>query len=74
MKTPPFDLTIPRYWEPQEALAVYELLQELAELIWAQYEIPLRELLAEQCAVSRCAQPRDGAQQDLFDPGEAIPF
>jgi len=74
MKTPPFDLSIPRYWEPEEALAVYELLQDLADLIWAQYEIPLRELLAEQRAVSRCAQPKDGAQLDLFDPGEAIPF
>jgi hypothetical protein len=75
MKTPPFDLAIPRYWEPPEALAVYELLEELTELIWSQYEIPLLELLAEQRCIRQCAAKlRDGAQLDLFDPGESIPF
>jgi hypothetical protein len=75
MKTPPFDLTIPRYWEPQEALAVYELLHELADLIWAQYEMPLLELLAEQRCVHQCTvKPQDDAQRDRFDPGDAIPF
>ena len=75
MKTPPFDLTIPRYWEPHEALAVYELLHELADLIWARYEMPLLALLAEQRRIRRYTlKPRDGAQLDLFDPGEPMPF
>jgi hypothetical protein len=74
MKTPPFDLA-PRDWEPEEALAVYELLHELADLIWTKYEMPLLELLAEQRRVRRCTvKPRDGAQLDLFDPGDPIPF
>lgn len=54
---------------------MYELLHELADLIWSQYEIPLLELLAEQRCIRQCAvKLRDDTQLDLFDPGEPIPF
>jgi len=51
MKTPNFqqiDLTIPGHWSPEEALAVFELLDDLRDKIWAHYGLRLQQLLAEQ--------------------------
>jgi hypothetical protein len=51
MKTPDFrqiDLAIPAYWSPEEALAVFELLDDLRDKIWAHYGLRLQQLLAEQ--------------------------
>lgn len=39
-------------WSPEQALAVVELLDDLREVIWAHYQIPLQSLLREQ----RCSQ------------------
>lgn len=39
-------------WSPEQALAVVELLDDLREVIWARYQIPLQSLLREQ----RCSQ------------------
>jgi hypothetical protein len=36
-------------WSAEQALAVVELLDDLREVIWARYQIPLYELLREQC-------------------------
>lgn len=35
-------------WSPEQALAVVELLDDLREVIWGRYQIPLFELLNEQ--------------------------
>ena len=51
MKTPNFrhiDFTIPAHWSPEEALAVFELLDDLRDKIWAHYGLRLQQLLAEQ--------------------------
>jgi hypothetical protein len=51
MKTPDFrhiDFAIPTYWSPEEALAVFELLDDLRDKIWAHYGLHLQQLLAEQ--------------------------
>ena len=63
-----FTLRLPDYWTPAEALAVYELLNELAEAIWNRYEIPLIELLAPDL------DRGNGAQPDLFDFDDPLPF
>lgn len=39
-------------WTPEQALAVVELLDDLRDVIWNRYQIPLYELLREQ----RCTQ------------------
>jgi len=60
---------IPEYWTPEQALAVWELLNEVADRIWARYEIPLVELIRAD------RQPEDlNSQPDLFDPDDSIPF
>jgi hypothetical protein len=35
-------------WSAEQALAVFELLDDLREIIWAHYQIPIQELLREQ--------------------------
>lgn len=51
MKTPNFrqiDFAIPAHWSPEQALAVFELLDDLRDKIWAHYGLHLQQLLAEQ--------------------------
>jgi hypothetical protein len=60
MKTPNFrqiDFTIPAHWSPEEALAVFELLDDLRDKIWAHYGLRLQQLLAEQQAAPRTDAP-----------------
>lgn len=39
---------LPDDWSPEQAQAVLELLDDLREVIWQHYLIPVRELLAEE--------------------------
>ncbi|MBU6445718.1 MAG: hypothetical protein KGR48_17590 [Alphaproteobacteria bacterium] len=42
------NFTVPAYWTPEEALAVYELLDDLREKIWAIYNVRLQEEIRNQ--------------------------
>ena len=44
----PITVEIPVTWTPEQALAVYELLDELRERIWEIYDFRLQDLLREQ--------------------------
>jgi hypothetical protein len=70
MSTPssPFTLHLPDYWTPQQALAVYDLLNDLAEAVWNRYEIPLIELLKSEL------DPDNSSQHDPADFDDPIPF
>jgi len=59
----------PDHWTPEQALAVYDLLNEMAEAVWNRYEIPLTELLTPEFD-----QRADTAQRDLFDLDDPVPF
>jgi hypothetical protein len=64
MKTPNFrqiDFTIPGHWSPEEALAVFELLDDLRDKIWAHYGLRLQQLLAgqQQTATRTDAPPEE---------------
>lgn len=42
-------MRIPEYWSPREALAVYEFVDELRELIWRAYGLQIQaQMQAEQ--------------------------
>ena len=58
---------IPDYWSAEQALAVYEFLSDLQQLIWDRYEIQLYELLRPDL------DGNDTDQLDLFFNDE-IPF
>ena len=62
------ELRLPDYWTPAEALAVYELLNDLAEAIWNRYEVELIEHLRNDRVYG------DTSQLDLFDFDDPIPF
>ena len=61
-------LQIPQYWSGEQALAVWELLDNIAGIVRDCYELQLIELIQSE----RCQQ--DSNQLDLFDPDDPIPF
>jgi hypothetical protein len=44
----PITIEIPVTWTVEQALAVWEMLEELREKIWARYSCQLQDLLAEE--------------------------
>ncbi len=62
----PFD--IPDDWSPEQALAVYELLDALRDCVWDRYQLQLIELLAPD------TDDVDTSQLDLFELNDEIPF
>ena len=46
----PLTIEIPRSWTPEQALAVFELIDDLRDKICAIYDCQLQVLLREQCA------------------------
>ncbi len=68
---PGFD--IPEYWSAQEALAVYEFLEELQQRIWDYYDVRLVDLMKSQrCYESSIDSEALGQHNDDFD--DEIPF
>jgi hypothetical protein len=63
-----FHLPVPEHWTPQQALAVFALLNELADAIWRRYEPDLLPL------VDPLLNTDSDPQLDLFDPEDALPF
>ena len=49
----PLTVEIPRTWTPEEALAVFELIDDLRDKVWALYNLQLQDLLRQQCAPRR---------------------
>jgi len=40
--------TVPAYWTPEQALAVYELLDDLRQEVWAIYNVRLQDDIRNQ--------------------------
>jgi len=55
---------LPDDWTPDQALAVFELLDDLRQRIWAQYQIPIQNLLREQCLPPASADNSTAATRD----------
>ena len=53
----PINVEIPATWTPEQALAVFELLDEIRDKIWSRYGAQLQDLLQEQ-------QPSSGLDDD----------
>ncbi len=52
-------------WTPEQALAVIELLDDLREVIWQRYQLPLQDLLREQRNTQNEFNSRNINQTDL---------
>lgn len=55
---------LPDDWTPEQALAVFELLDDLRERIWDQYQIPIQDLLREQCLPLASADASNASTSD----------
>jgi len=59
-------LEIPDYWTPEQALAVYELLDELRECILSRYDMQIMDALREESAPSAPLEPSDPSSDRDF--------
>lgn len=57
-------LLIAADWSAEEALAVFELLTDLREVIWRQYQIPIQTLLQQQGLPGQDALDSDAVGDD----------
>ena len=60
-------ITWPTDWSPEQALAVFEILDERRERVWARYGLQIQHVLREQ----RCTTPPNAA--DNIDDAD-VPF
>jgi hypothetical protein len=60
-------MTLPTDWSPEQAVAVFEILDELRERVWARYGLQIQQVLR--------AQQRTAAQgaEDDIEEGD-VPF
>jgi hypothetical protein len=56
---------IPDYWTPEQALAVYELLDELRACILSRYDLQIMDALQE-CVPSAPSEPADSSSDRDF--------
>ena len=45
---PPGSIALPTDWSPEQAVAVFEILDELREHVWARYGLQIQQLLRDQ--------------------------
>ena len=60
---------IPNDWSPEQAIAVYEFLDEVRERIWDRYQ----EHIIEQFRIN-CEKEKDAGQLELFPFNDELPF
>jgi hypothetical protein len=59
-------LSIPAYWTPEEALAVFELVDDLRERIWSIYQNDLQDQMRQQ--------RQSGAVEPIHIDEDDLPF
>ena len=41
-------ITLPTHWSPEQAVAVFEILDELREHVWAHYGLQIQQVLRDE--------------------------
>jgi hypothetical protein len=59
-------LLIDSHWTPEQAQAVFEVLDDLRERIWEHYALPLQELYRQQRMPDETNQPPPGDPAEPF--------
>jgi len=57
---------VPDTWTPEQALAVYELIDGLREIILSRYDMQIMDALREECAPSTPPEPSDKQRDTDF--------
>jgi hypothetical protein len=65
---------IPDYWTPEQALAVYELIAGLREIILSRYEAQISDALREECAPSPAPEHNSDPSQAGAPPRASNPY
>jgi hypothetical protein len=52
LTTPERSLRLPSHWTPEQALAIYETLDDLIDLLWRQYGLDIQQAFKNDCAQS----------------------
>ena len=58
-RTPPI---VPTYWSPQQALAVFEILDELRDRLWSLYGPQIQQAMREE-RITKRPKPRGAVNQ-----------
>jgi hypothetical protein len=58
---------IPAYWTPEQALAIFEFLDDLRDAVWNHYRMQIFEESRQQCAPTTTDHSND-VSDDLNDP------
>jgi len=60
---------IPSHWTPDQALAVYEFLNQLRDQLWQHYQLSIRDVIgpSEAHALDPAPAGSSSQQLDLFD-------
>ena len=45
-------ITLPTHWSPEQAVAVFDILDELRDRIWERYGLQIQQVLREQCSTA----------------------
>jgi len=45
-------ITLPTHWSPEQAVAVFEILDELREHVWARYGPQIQQVLRDECSTT----------------------
>jgi len=61
-------INLPQHWSPEQAFAVWTLLDDVANHIWLRYQLQIMQQWREETETHHCTQ------LDLFDPDDPIPF
>lgn len=59
---------IPDYWSPDQALAIFDFLNDLQQRIWNHYQLQIIEVLQHDLGEANTNQ------LDLFEFNDEIPF
>lgn len=56
---------VPTHWTPAQATAVFEVLDELRELVWHRYGIQIQQALRQDRAVTTSVIPANLGEGDV---------
>ena len=56
---------VPTHWTPAQATAVFEVLDELRELVWRSYAVQIQQVLRQDRAVTTSAIPTNLGDGDV---------
>lgn len=62
----PLTVDVPRTWTPEQALAAFELIDDLRDKVWALYSGQLQALLRDQCAGRALDDSNDAREDAVF--------